>query len=135
MEHWGRKPGLRLRLCGDLLILALVHDLHLLQSSPGFIFLLKGAGSPPIHRLLTLGSPLPFWISGLRRRRKLDLGDNGYDRLEDDLVWAGWGLGGGGGSLGCDFPGTSFPGWPSIKSRRLVGGFLLKPISAWEEVS
>ena len=90
MEHWGRKPGLRLRLCGYLLILALVHDLHLLRSSSGFMFLLKGAGSPPIHGLFTLGSPLPFWIKGLRRRKKLDRGDNGCDGLEDDLAWAGW---------------------------------------------
>ena len=40
----------------------------------------------------------------------------------------------GGGGLGSDFPDASFPDWPSIRSRRLVGGFLLKPISACEEV-
>ena len=39
-----------------------------------------------------------------------------------------------GGSLGYDFLGASFPGWPSIRSRRLMDGFLLKPISACEEV-
>ena len=59
---------------------------------------------------------------------------DGCDRADDDLVLMGWGLDGGGGSLGCDFPGASFPGWPLIRSRRLVGGFLLNPISAWEEV-
>ena len=32
--------------------------------------------------------------------------------------------------MGCDFPGASFPSWPSIRSRRLVDGFLLKPILA-----
>ena len=53
----------------------------------------------------------------------MDGGDDGCDRLEDDLVWAGWGLGGGGGSLGCDFPGASFPRWPLIRSRRLVEVF------------
>ena len=58
----------------------------------------------------------------------------GYGGAVDDLVWRGWGLDGGGGSLGRDFPSASFLGWPSIRSRRLVGGFLLNPISAWEEV-
>ena len=58
----------------------------------------------------------------------------GCGKTDDDLVWGGWGLSGGGGSLGCDFLGTSFPGWPSIRSRRLVDGFLLKPMSACEEV-
>ena len=39
-----------------------------------------------------------------------------------------------GGSFSCDFADASFPGWPSIRSRRLVDGFLLKPMSACEEV-
>ena len=58
----------------------------------------------------------------------------GCSKIDDDMVWKGWGLEGGGGSLGCDFPGTSFPDWPLIRSRRLADGFLLKPMSACEEV-
>ena len=64
----------------------------------------------------------------------MDRGDDGCDGVEEDLVWVSRGLGRRRGSLGYDFPGASFLGWPSIRSRRSVGGFLLKPISAWEEV-
>ena len=55
-------------------------------------------------------------------------------RANDNLVCRGWDLEGGRGSLGCDFPSTSFPDRPSIRLRRLVEGFLLKPILACEEV-
>ena len=58
----------------------------------------------------------------------------GGGRADDDLVCRGWGFEGGGGSFGYDFPDASFPGWPSSRSRRLVDGFLLKPMSACEEV-
>ena len=58
----------------------------------------------------------------------------GGGRADDDLVCRGLGLEEGGGSFGCDFPGATFPGWPSTRSRRLADGFLLKPMSACEEV-
>ena len=79
-------------------------------------------GSFPLADLFHLGST--GWIGGGSLA--------GGVKADDDLVWRG--KGGGGGSLGCDFPDTSFPGWPSIRSRRLVDGFLLKPMSACEEV-
>ena len=56
------------------------------------------------------------------------------DREGEYLVWIGWGCGGRVGALDCDLPYTPFPGWPSSRSNKLVGGFLLTPISAREDV-
>ena len=64
----------------------------------------------------------------------LGWGDCDCDREGEDLVWTGWGCGGGVGTLDCDLPCTPFPGWPSSRSNKLVGGFLLTPISAREDV-
>ena len=89
-------------------------------------------GSPPVHGFFPFGRPLPLGVNKLNRGGGGSLASGG--RANDNLVCGGWDLEGGRGSLGCDFPSTSFPDWPSIKSRRLAEGFLLKPISACEKV-
>ena len=104
----------------------------MLRGPLALILLLRSMGSLPVHGFFPFGRPLPLGVNRLNRGGGGSLAGGG--RADDDLVCGGWNLEGGWGSLGCDFPGTSFPDRPSIRLRRLVEGFLLKPISACEEV-
>ena len=97
----------------------------------------KPAGPrPPLEKCGISPHPqdLSLWQTSSSWGQQVEQGRGFGGKADDDLVWGDWSLEEGRGSLGCDFPGTSFPGWPSSRSWRLADGFLLKPMSVCEEV-